>query len=49
MTPLFLLFAPLTLGVRELRRVVLPVWLGIAAYLARSGSWARSRRGCSSR
>ena len=36
MTPLFLLFAPLTLAVRELRRVVLPVWLGIAAYL---GVW----------
>ena len=35
MTPLFLLFAPLTLGLRELRRVVVPVWLGLAAYLAR--------------
>lgn len=33
-SPLFLLFAPLTLGLRQLRRVVVPVWLGIAAYLA---------------
>ena len=33
-SPLLWLFAPLALGLRQLRRVVVPVWLGIAAYLA---------------
>jgi hypothetical protein len=34
MSPLLWLFAPLTLGLRQLRRVVVPIWIGIAAYLA---------------
>ena len=35
-SPLLVLFAPLTLLLRPLRRVVVPVWLGIAVYL---GAW----------
>lgn len=33
-SPLFLLFAALTLGMRRLRRVLVPIWAGVGLYVA---------------